>query len=140
MPGNSLWHIRIHQSVASRHVWRVAGNDIKRSCRKQLIGLPDISFHNGNLFFQMIQRHAPPCHVRAFRLNLQPCKMLPRRLGCQQNGDNACSCSNVQNLFPFFYLCKPGQQHRIHAKAEFFFILDDLKSISVQIIQTFSFF
>ena len=88
MPGDGLGEIRVLQPVGVIHIGGIGGHHIKRSRAKNLTGFPDISLHNLNLFLQAVETHASPGHIRHFPLNLQGGKMLPLRLGLQENGND----------------------------------------------------
>ena len=58
----------------------------------------------------------------------------------KQDGNDPGARSKVKAGFPLLHLGKTGEQDGIHSKAEQLSVLDDLKPVPVQVIQTFSLF
>ena len=139
MPGDGLGEIRVFQPVGVVHIGGIGGHHIKRSRAKNLTGFPDISLHNLNLFLQAVETHASPGHIRHFPLNLQGGKMLPLRLGLQENGNDPRPRPQIQGSLPLFHHGKAGEQHRIHPEAEAVRPLDDPVPVSLEIVHSLTF-
>ena len=135
--GDGLRKFRIGQTVISRHIGRIGGDDIKGSQIKQLSRLFNIAFHDGNPVLQVVIEHASPCHIRAPLLDLQAREMTSLRFSGQKNRNDAGSRPQIQYLFSLLHLCKTREQHRIHPETELAGILNDFKAVSLEIIQPF---
>ena len=138
MPCNRFWQIRILNSVFINHIWGIYCHHIEHMLPKYCRSFSQISGNNFNFIIEMIQPHASSRHISTFLLNLQSGKMLSAGFCLQKNGYDTGSGTHIQYAFPFLYVCKPAEQHPVHAKAEFILMLDYFISISFQIIQTFS--
>ena len=137
MSRNCFCHIRITQSMLSDHIRRIACYYIKRSCSKNPSSLLNISAYNINCRFQTIVRNTACGHICTFFLYLQSCEMFSLASAFEQDRNDPCAGSHIQDPCILSDLCKAGQKNRIHSEAELLWILNYIKSI-LQVIDPLS--
>ncbi len=113
------------------HIRRIARYDIKRSSVKKPFCFLQISCHNINLFFEMVQLYTAPRHVGALLLNLDGTNLSRLRLCLNQNRDNPRARAQIKHRGARLHLREAAQQYRVHAKAEFLRILDNLITVAL---------
>ena len=134
MSGNGFRFKGVHQTAALVHIGRVGSDYIKGGAAENGARFFDIPFADGYPFFQFVHLHAAVCHFRAFRLNFQSGEMLTLGFCRQQDGDDACSCAQIQHLFSLFHLGKARKDDRIHAETEPLGVLNDMVTVPMEVI------
>ena len=135
-----LGAVRILKAMPADHIGRVACHNAKRGSRKKRICLPDISLQDPDSVSDPVEFHTPPRHVGAVRLDLQACQRPQVRFGRHEQRNDPRAGTQIQHIFarhgtsadPF--LNKPGEKHRIHAKAESRRILNDPEAAALKVV------
>ena len=127
----------VGQSMAARHVRRIAGDHIEGCRRKILFGAADVTLYDLDPFLHPVIFHTSLCHIRAFMLDFQAGEMLSFRLRLQQDRNDPGARTEIQRPLPFLHLRIRGEQHRIDPITELFRILYHPVAI-LQIVQTLS--
>ena len=66
--------------------------------------------------------------------------MLSLRLRRQQDRNNSGPGAKIQGTFIFLYICKTGEQHRVHPETEQLFVLNNPITVAVKLIDPLAFF
>ena len=93
---------------------------------------------HANSLFKAVERNAPPRHIRHIRLHLKRVERRPLCPCAEQQRQNARPRAHITDAFAPFRRREIRQQHRVRAKAEAVFALDDPQTAALQIVDAFT--